>query len=78
MFTIGQTIDVKAAKRLYVTTRNAQEIGMYRQGMLSPVYYLTANQVVVGVFTDRSEADKKLGDLLDGLDFAEEHCCKIS
>lgn len=78
MFTIGQTIDTKEVKRLYLTTRNSLEIGMYRQGMLAPVYYLTTNQVVVGVFTKRREAEDKLGDILDGLDCTEEHSCKIS
>lgn len=70
MFTIGQTIDVKAAKRLYVTTRNSHEIGLYRKGVFNPIYCITHDQVIIGVFTSRDEAEKQLGDIRDNLDVA--------
>jgi hypothetical protein len=72
MFTIGQTIDTKAVRRLYVTTRSSQEVGMYRQGIFSPVYYLTINQDVIGIFTQQCEANEKLGEILEVADLSQE------
>ena len=70
MFTLGQTIDTKSAKRLYVTTRGTREIGMYRKGVFSPIYCITHDQVIIGVFTSRDEAEKQLEDIRDSLDVA--------
>lgn len=74
MFTIGQIIG-RRAKRLYVTTQNSQEIGMYRTGILSSVYYLTRDRVVIGVFTEYDEINNKLGEILGDIEIAELQCC---
>lgn len=50
---------------------------MYRQGILRPAYYLTINQVIIGIFTEHSEANEKLGEILDSIEVTEEHSCKI-
>ena len=71
MFTLGQTIDTKSAKRLYVTTRDTREIGMYRKGLLSPVYCITLNQVIIGIFTEYSEANGRLQEVTEGIGFTQ-------
>ena len=71
MFTLGQTIDTKSVKRLYVTTRGSHEIAMYRQGVFSPIYCITYDQVIIGVFTFYSEATGRLKDMIAGIESAQ-------
>lgn len=84
-FTIGHIIDQRAS-RLYTTTRAGCEVGLYQTGLLQRTYYVTKNRIVVGVFTDRDEADRNLAEIIDdleakslqGLEDSPSYCCKVS